>query len=147
MPWLVWNHCCAWKRSDKYLYFCIFPWFSNFLKCSQSWQQNQAKYNLDAWALNVIRRIFSSIENIHQLLLGERGLPGSWRDTWNRTLWTWTTHEYLKIVTMSAVTKDGRMSSGSHMIGYFSHTTSFNALMCVSKGDRRKWWLLWIQLL
>lgn len=102
--------------------------FLFFLKCSRSWQQNQAKHNLDtrATALNVIRRIFSSIESIHQLLVGERGLPWSWRHTWNRMLWTWTTHEYLKIVTTSAVTKDGRMSSGSHMTGYFSHTTSFN---------------------
>lgn len=35
--------------------------FLFFFKCSQSWQQKQAKYNLDAWAtaLIVIRRILS----------------------------------------------------------------------------------------
>lgn len=105
--------------------------FSIFFKCSQSWQQKQAKYNLGAWAtaLIVIRRIFSSSESILQLLWGEGRLPRNRRDTWSRTLWTWTTHEYLKIVMMSAVAKDGRMSSGSHMTGCFSHATSFN--VCV----------------
>lgn len=102
-----------------FLYFLLV--FLFFLKCSQSWQQKQAKYNLDAWAraLIVIRRIFPSSESVLQLLLGEGGLPRNWRDTWNWTLWTWTTHGYLKIVMLSAVAKDGRMSSGSHVIGCF----------------------------
>lgn len=105
--------------------------FLFFFKCSQSWQQKQAKYNLDAWAtaLIVIRRILS-FQWEHFPTIVRRGRTArNRRDTWSRTLWTWTTHEYLKIVMMSAVAKDGRMSSGSHMTGCFSHTTSFN--VCV----------------